>query len=114
MAETNGLLNRRTGNTVPRVRIPASPQTKMGFHIYILYSPEFNKTYVGQTNNLHSRLEYHNKGKVRSTKAYKPWMMIYSEDFTSRSGAMKREKWFKSSEGRKIIREILKSYADIK
>jgi hypothetical protein len=29
VAETNGLLNRRTGNTVPRVRIPASPQIKM-------------------------------------------------------------------------------------
>ena len=26
MAETTGLLNRRTGNTVPRVRIPPSPQ----------------------------------------------------------------------------------------
>ena len=25
MAERNGLLNRRTGNTVPRVRIPLSP-----------------------------------------------------------------------------------------
>ena len=25
MAETTGLLNRRTGNTVPRVRIPPSP-----------------------------------------------------------------------------------------
>ena len=26
MAERNGLLNRRTGYTVPRVRIPVSPQ----------------------------------------------------------------------------------------
>ena len=28
MAETNGLLNRRMGKTVPRVRIPASPHRK--------------------------------------------------------------------------------------
>ena len=28
MAESNGLLNRRTGNTVPGVRIPPSPPSK--------------------------------------------------------------------------------------
>ena len=30
MAERNGLLNRRTGYTVPRVRIPVSPQIFFG------------------------------------------------------------------------------------
>ncbi len=108
MAETNGLLNRRTGNTVPRVRIPASPQVK--YFLYILYSPSFKRTYTGQTDNLNIRLTYHNSGKVKSTKPYKPWTLIYSESFDSRAEAMKKEKWFKSKSGRKKISLILTEY----
>ena len=35
MAERNGLLNRRTGYTVPWVRIPPSPQTEHLFELNI-------------------------------------------------------------------------------
>ena len=82
----------------------------MGYYIYILYSSEFKRTYVGQTNNLQNRLSYHNSGKVRSTKAYIPWEMIYKESFNTRSDAMRREKWFKSSPGRKLINSIVREY----
>ena len=85
----------------------------MIFYVYILYSFSFNRTYVGQTDNLEDRLEnYHNAGKVRSTKAYIPWVMIHSEKFSSRAEAMKKEKWFKSSTGRKLIKEILQKYLE--
>ena len=77
------------------------------FYTYILYSLKFNRTYVGQTNNLSNRLEYHNSGKVKSTKAYKPWKLIYSENFDSRAESMKREKWLKSPNGRKFIHNLL-------
>ncbi|MBS3946045.1 MAG: GIY-YIG nuclease family protein [Melioribacter sp.] len=77
------------------------------FYTYILYSPSFNRTYVEQTNNLSNRLEYHNSGKVKSTKAYKPWKIIYSESFESRAESMKREKWLKSTNGRKFIHILL-------
>ena len=82
----------------------------MGYHIYILYSRKFNRTYTGQTEDLNNRLSYHNSGKVRSTKAYIPWERIYSESFDSRSESMQKEKWFKSSEGRKLIKKILKDF----
>jgi putative endonuclease len=111
VAETNGLLNRRTGNTVPRVRIPASPQMK--YFVYLLYSTSFNKTYTGQTNNLVNRLAYHNSGRVKSTKPFKPWVLIYSESFNSRSDAMKKEKWFKSKSGREKISAILDEYLKV-
>ena len=82
----------------------------MNYFVYILYSPTFIRTYVGQTNNLDNRLSIHNSGKVKSTKAYKPWILIHSESFSSRSDAMKREKWFKSSAGRKKIAELIQIY----
>ncbi len=81
----------------------------MSIIVYILYYNKFKKTYVGQTNNLIDRLEYHNSGKVKSTKRYIPWEVLYSEKFPSRSEAMKQEKWFKGKTGRKMISEILRN-----
>ena len=82
----------------------------MKYFLYILYSLAFKRTYVGQTDNLSERLTKHNSGKVRSTKSFTPWVIIYTESFTTRANAMKREKWFKSPVGRKKISEILNDY----
>ncbi len=70
------------------------------FYTYILRSLRFNRHYIGHTENLTKRLESHNRGKVRSTKAYRPWEIIYYETFTTRSEAYQREKFFKTLEGR--------------
>ncbi len=80
------------------------------YFVYLLYSPSFQKTYVGQTEALSNRLAKHNSGKVKSTKPYKPWQQLYHETFPTRTEAMIREKWFKSKIGRKKISEILKEY----
>jgi putative endonuclease len=82
----------------------------MKYFLYILYSPSYVQTYVGQTGNLSERLVKHNSGKVRSTKSYRPWTLIHSESFETRAETMKREKWFKSPVGRKKISEILNNY----
>lgn len=50
------------------------------FYTYVLYSEKFDEIYVGQTNNISSRLERHNDGKVFSTKKYIPWEIIYFEE----------------------------------
>lgn len=47
--------------------------------------------YVGSTNDLKMRLEDHNKGKVVSTKRYKPWKLIYYEAFLEEKFARMRE-----------------------
>jgi putative endonuclease len=80
------------------------------YFLYILYSPFFKRTYTGQTDNLDNRLNCHNSGKVKSTKPYRPWMIIYTESFNSRARAMKKEKWFKSKSGREKISLILAEY----
>ena len=82
----------------------------MKYFVYILYSPSHSQTYTGQTNDLDSRLIKHNAGKVKSTKPYKPWLLIYQETFFTIAETMKREKWFKSNTGRKRISEILNKY----
>jgi len=82
----------------------------MNYFIYILYSPSFKRTYTGQTDNLSNRLLYHNSGKVKSTKPYRPWILIHSEQFESRAETIKKEKWYKTNTGRKKISEILNKY----
>ena len=77
------------------------------FTTYVLYSKEFDKIYIGQTSDLDKRIDQHNLGKHRYTKRYIPWNVLYTEEFNTRSEAMKREKELKSHQGRNFIREEL-------
>jgi putative endonuclease len=67
------------------------------FTLYILYSYNFNKTYVGQTSNLENRLLEHNQTAVKGyTIPYRPWTLVHTEIFDTRADAMKREKFLKT------------------
>lgn len=76
-------------------------------NVYILKSKKDGSFYVGMTSDLNKRLEYHNAGKVKSTKARAPWKIIHVEEFESRDEARKREKYFKSAAGRRYRKNIL-------
>ena len=89
------------------VRIPRSPLQMSGYSVYILFSTSRDKTYVGQTRELALRLDQHNAGKVRFTKPFRPWVLIHSEQCSSREEALDRECWFKSGAGRRRITRIL-------
>ncbi len=75
----------------------------MKFSVYILESQIDGSFYIGQTSNLKERLKRHNQGLNRSTKSKKPWEVIYAEDCTSRSEAMKLEKKLKGWKKREAI-----------
>lgn len=78
----------------------------MIYFIYILRSKNFKKSYVGITNDLKRRLKEHNSKKSFYTKRYVPWEIIYSEKYDNLESARKREKYLKSSAGRKFLKEI--------
>lgn len=73
------------------------------YYIYVLKSLKYNKSYVGYTNNLHRRLSEHNLGKSTFTNKYKPWKIIYTEEYILLEEAKSREKYLKSSSGRRIV-----------
>jgi len=75
------------------------------WYVYILESLKDKRTYTGSTNNLKKRLEEHNKGYVRATKNRRPLQCIYFEKFRTEAEVRKREKYLKSSAGRKFIKE---------
>ncbi len=71
------------------------------YYIYILKSLKDLGYYVGMTSDISGRLEYHNKGRVRSTKGRRPLVLIYEESFLTRVEARAREKYLKSYAGAK-------------
>jgi len=81
------------------------------FTVYVLYSPPFQKIYIGFTTDLIKRFHSHNRfAKTGYTKRYRPWIVVYTEIFESKSMAMEREKNLKSGAGRAWIKkELLKS-----
>ena len=73
----------------------------------MLKSTEFNRYYIGCSKNLESRLKLHNNGKVRSTKAYSPWVVVYTEDYKSKVAAYRREKEIKSYKSGEAFKRLL-------
>ena len=60
--------------------------------------------YIGSTANLKHRLSFHNSGKVKSTKAYCPWKLLESRRCDSRSEAVRLEKFLKTGQQKKILK----------
>ena len=75
------------------------------YFVYVLQSLLDNRTYVGYTNNLERRFKEHNSGKSKSTKYRVPFKLLFKEEFSSSEEAMKRELWWKSSIGRRKLKE---------
>jgi putative endonuclease len=64
--------------------------------VYILFSQESERYYIGQTANLPLRLKKHYSGLVPSTRAYLPWDLILSIPKSSRGEAVVLEKKLKN------------------
>jgi putative endonuclease len=76
------------------------------FHVYAIKSLSRNYIYVGMTNNLERRLNEHDNGENRSTKAYRPFVLVCTEEFRSREEARKREKFLKSGVGKEYLKTL--------
>ena len=80
------------------------------FTVYVLYSKDYNKIYIGFTSDLEQRLRSHNElGKKGWTIKFRPWKLIYNEVYELKSDAMKREKGLKTATGRNFIWSIIKA-----
>ena len=76
------------------------------YYLYILKSIKYKKSYVGISDNVNRRLKEHNAGKMFFTKRYKPWEIIYTENFSTLVDAQKREKYMKSGTGRRFMKKL--------
>ena len=77
----------------------------MKYYVYAIASQIHNYIYVGLTNNINRRVGQHNKGKERTTRIYRPFELIYSENLPSRIAARQREKYLKSGSGKEFLKK---------
>lgn len=75
------------------------------FYVYFLKSLANNDLYIGSTEDVAKRLVLHNAGKVRSTKAYRPWQLMGHEEYNSRSEAVRRERFLKSHQQKDLLKK---------
>ena len=58
------------------------------------------------TQNLDERIRRHNNCFERTTKSYRPFVLIHSEKFNSRLEARAREKYLKSGAGKEFFKNL--------
>ena len=77
----------------------------MAYCVYVIRSLIDDHLYTGSCEDFNKRLAVHNAGKVRSTKSRKPFVLVYKEEYETRTEAKKREIFLKSGAGRKLIQD---------
>jgi len=76
------------------------------YYVYIIYSPLTDKFYIGQTQNLESRLSKHNTKHDGFSSQAKDWEIKYYETFNTRNEAINREKQIKSWKSRIMLEKL--------
>ncbi len=87
--------------------IGSTKKSHMSFFLYILQSEITGRFYIGQTQNLQERVAYHNADYSRALKNRGPWKLLYSEEFGSRSEAVRRERYIKRQKDRRFIERLV-------
>jgi len=77
------------------------------YYVYILHSLVKQRYYVGHTASTKERLYKHNQGQVRSTKAYKPWEIVYIEECATKQDAYAREMKIKSYKSGRAFKSLI-------
>ena len=90
--------------------MPGGTTSIMLFYVYVLKSLTDDKNYVGFTIDLKRRLKEHGKGESFSTAPRRPFKLIYFEACTNEEDARRREKYMKTTYGRRFLAKRLKSF----
>ncbi|PIP26773.1 MAG: excinuclease ABC subunit C [Candidatus Moranbacteria bacterium CG_4_9_14_3_um_filter_40_7] len=77
------------------------------YYIYILLLSN-KQIYTGFTDNLKRRINEHKSGKVKFTSQRLPIKLIHYEVYLLKKDAMRREKYLKTTEGKRFLKQQLK------
>jgi putative endonuclease len=80
------------------------------FYTYVLESIKDSRRYVGYSRNLRRRLDEHKGGVSRSTQFRQPLKLIYYEACLNMIDAKRRERYLKTTQGRRFLGLRLKGY----
>ena len=78
----------------------------MKYFVYAIKSELDGRIYVGFSEDVEKRLKEHNSGKTKSTKGFRPWDIIFTQECDSRIEARKLEKYYKSGIGKEKLKQL--------
>ncbi len=81
--------------------------------VYVLQSEKDLLLYHGFTRDLSKRIEDHNKGGTISTSRRRLLRLIFYEYYLSIKDAQRREKYFKTSQGKRMLKLMLRDTFDM-
>jgi putative endonuclease len=76
--------------------------------VYVLLSLKDGLFYIGMSSNLLARLRDHESGSVLSTNPRRPFVIVHTEHYFSKSDALRREDYFKSAKGKRVLTLMLR------
>ncbi len=76
--------------------------------VYVLQSQKDLQLYYGYSANLENRIIDHNRGRTDSTRNRRPLKLIYCEFFLNKKDAKRRESYFKTTQGRRMLKLLLR------
>ena len=76
--------------------------------VYVLYSELDHQLYAGFTTSLERRLNQHHSGEVKSTAHRRPLRLIFCEYYVNNEDALRREKYFKTNQGKRALKLMLR------
>jgi len=80
---------------------------QLPYAVYVLFSEKDHQLYVGYTTDIKNRIDNHNDGGTTSTKHRRPLKLIFIEYYLFKEDAIYREKYFKSSKGKRALKLML-------
>jgi putative endonuclease len=77
------------------------------YNVYILLNRTKTRTYTGVAADVDERLKRHNDGHVPASRPHRPYEIIYVETYPTLKEARQKERFYKSTTGRRRIRKII-------
>lgn len=81
----------------------------MLYTFYIIYSAKLDRYYSGHTDDIEERIVQHNEGISDYTSKANDWVVAYTESYSTREEARKRELEVKKKKSRKYIEWLVNS-----
>lgn len=90
--------------------MPGTTTSHRFYYVYVLESKKDKNRYIGYTTDLRKRIVEHAAGRSVATAPRRPLSLIYYEACTVRLDAERREKYLKTTGGRRFLAKRLKEY----
>jgi len=80
------------------------------YYVYIVLNLDNRNFYTGYTEDLKKRITQHQNKEVFTTRNFEHFELVYYEACLNKYDAIKRERYLKSSPGKRYLKNRLKNF----